>query len=276
MTEDQPRRRLRIVLISLTGAVLAVGIGLGVGLGTSSSNNRDNPADAARLLRSALSAAAAAGSFHYVSSSTSTSSTSPTVKQVTVGDAGASSGTQDITIGSAQFTVVVLGSTAYFQGDADAASVILGLSTQLANTYAGRWLSLVSGDSPYQSVYAAVTSSQALTDNITFAARSELAPSRIGKTQVIGLRGPMRAVQGQPAKGTAVLYVTASGPHLPVSYTEKGTVGTGSSRSSLNFTITFSSWREPLDVTAPSGPVPFSSLGASGSTPQSPGPTILA
>ena len=146
----------------------------------------------------------------------------------------------------------------------------------MAQTYAGRWISLVPGDAPYQAVYAAVTASSALTDNITFSARTELAASKVDGIPVIGLRGPMQPIDGQPASGTATLYVTASRPHLAVRYTEKGTVGTGSAKSTLNFEITFSKWQEAVDVSAPSGAVPFAALGASqGTSPPAPGPTVL-
>jgi hypothetical protein len=259
-------------------AVVAAALGLGIGLGTTGSGGVvDDPRAAAAILKSVLAAVGSAGSFHYVSSSTSSSPTATRLTQVTVGDAGPSSGRQVITIGTSHFEVVVVGSTAYFKGDAVATSASLGLSAALARTYAGRWISLVSGDQPYQSVYAAVTASSAIADNITFTPRSELAAAKIGGTDVIGLRGGLTPIDGQAAKGIATLYVTAGRRHLPVRYVEKGTVGSGPSRATLNFQIAFSAWGNPVSVPAPTGVVPFSSLGASGGSNGSglPSPTIL-
>jgi hypothetical protein len=238
----------------------------------------NDPRAAAALLKSVLGAVDSAGSFHYVSSSTSSSSSSTKLTQVTVGDAGVSTGRQAITIGASHLEVVVIGPTAYFKGDAVATSASLGLPASVAKTYADRWISLVSGDGPYQSVYAAVTAASAIADNITFTPRSELSPSKIAGRHVIGLHGELTPIDGQPAKGSATLYVTADRPHLPVRYVETGTVGSQPSRSTVSFEISFSGWGSPVSVTTPSGSVPFSSLSATGGSNGSSGtngPTLL-
>lgn len=263
----------------VASAVVALAVGLGVGLGTSGSGGVDNdPRAAAALLRSVLASANTAGGFHYVSSSTQ-SSASSSLTQVTVGDAGASSGRQEITIGASHFTVLVVGPTAYFEGDAVATSATLGLPAATATRYAGKWISLGSGDAPYQSVYVAVTTSSALHDNITLSPRSQVSGRKYDGSDVIAITGGITPIQGQPAKGTATLYVTASRPHLPVAYVEKGTIGGGSSRTTLDLTIRFSTWGRQVSEVAPSGAVPFSSLGpssgGSNGAPGSPGPTFI-
>jgi hypothetical protein len=273
------RHRGRWALAVAASALVALAIGLGIGLGTSGTGGVVNdPRAASSLLRSVLRAANAAGGFHYESSSTQ-SSTSSSLTQVTVGDAGASSGRQAITIGNSHFTVLVVGQTAYFDGDAVATSATLGLPATTATRYAGRWISLVPGDSPYQSVYAAVTTSSALHDNITFSPRREVSGTKYDGKDVIALSGPLTPIEGQPAKGTATLYVTAARPHLPVGYVEKGTVGAGSTRSTLAFTIHFSTWGVQVPVTAPSGAVAFASVappaGGSSGAPGPPGPTFI-
>ena len=285
MPEDTGRgssKRRMAAVTGVVGALVALGVGLGVGLGVSGSGAAVNDRRASTaLLKSVLDAVNAEGAFHYVSSSTSSSSSSTATKltQLTVGDAGTTSGRQAITIGTSHFEVVVVGSTAYFRGDAVGTSASLGLSASAARAFAGHWISLVSGDAPYQSVYAAVTAGSAIADNITFTPRTELSTSRVAGRRVIGLKGPLTPIDGQPARGTATLYVTAARPHLPVRYVEKGTVGSGSSRSTLSFEISFSGWGTPVAVGAPSGAVPFASLGAGGGSNGSPGssggPTLL-
>ena len=73
-------------------------------------------------------------------------------------------------------------------------------------------------------------------------------------------------------KGTAALAVRATAPHLPVRYTERGTQGRQTTRS----TVTFSHWGKAVAVAAPSGAVPYASLGVgSGSVPTTPTGTVL-
>lgn len=255
---------LALLLVAGAGAGIAVAMG-----GSGSSGGR---AAARQLLAEALAHARASGSFHYVSRSVS-SSGQDKATQVTVGDAGATQGQQDITVNGDHFTVLVIGPTTYFQGDAVAMVTSLGLPGPVAQAHARQWISLVSGDAPYQSVTAAVTTSSALADNLTFRAAAVLPVSKVAGRTVQGIRGAMGPVEGQPARGTATLYVTTGSRPLPVSYVERGTVGSVSSKGSLDFSITFSAWGEPVTVAAPPGPLAFAALGASG-TP-SPGPTLF-
>ena len=265
-------------------AVLVVGAAVGGWLSTSGSpatSNTGTPnggppatggrAQAERLVSGSLAAAQAAGSFHYVSSSVSAA-----VSQVTVGDAGASSGRQVITVAGDTFTVLVVGSTAYFQGDAAAMVENLSVPPALAQARAGQWISLAAGDGPYESVKAAVTTSEALSDNVTFTPRTVLARSTIAGRRVIGVRGAMLGVAGQRGSGTATLYVAAGGRHLPVRYVENGTLtGSDGSTAKIRFRIDFSGWGEAVQVNVPSGAVTFSSLGVSGTPGQGSPPTTL-
>jgi hypothetical protein len=219
----------------------------------------------------ALAAARAAGSFHYVSSSSSAGLT-----QLTVGDAGPTSGRQVITVNGDTFTVLVVGTTAYFQGDAVAMVENLSVPLSVARAHAGQWISLVSGDNPYQSVYAAVTTADALHDNITFTPRTELGASTVAGQRVLGVRGPVHGLPGERATGTATFYLSSAGRHLPLRYVENGTVvGSNGAKAGLQFRIDFSAWSESVEVQAPPGAVAFSSLGVSGAPGQGSPPTTL-
>ena len=274
-TPERPgRRRRRIWAAVAAVVVVAAGVGIGLAVTGSGSTGADKAA-AGRLLRTSLAAAEKAGSFHYVASSVSSPPNSAALSQLTVGDAGVASGRQVITISTHTFHVVVVGTTAFFEGDAASMEASLDVPSSVAQSYAGKWISLVPGDAPYQSVEVAVTTSSALQQNITFSATEELAASKIGREQVIGLRGPITNVQGESAKGTATLYVTAGARHLPLRYVEQGTLGSGKQASKLKFSLTFSGWGEPVPVTAPAGAVAYSSLGVSGGQQPS-GPTVIA
>lgn len=254
---------------------LAVLILLGVGLSlivTSGSNAAKpvNPA-APRITRAALKATIERGSFHYVSKFTSMGQI-----QTTVGDAGVSSGKQVITIGSTTFTVIVIGTSCYFQGGERQMVDQLGLPVSIASAHAGQWISLAPGDLPYQSVYVAVTTQSALKSNIAFAPHQVSGTERrAAGYRVLGITGPMtnQRVNGQlqRVKGTAHLYVTASVPHLPVEYTENGKIDKVTSK----LVMTFNRWGEPIALTAPRGTVTYASLGAGNGTTPNTGPPVL-
>lgn len=261
-----------LLLLGLAVVVLAAA-GTAIALALGGSGAAAGSAAARRLLAQSLADARAAGSFHYVSTSVSTSGTGR-LTQTTIGDAGATEGRQDITVNGDRFTVLVLGPTTYFRGDALAMATSLGVPAPVAAAHAGQWIALVSGDSPYPSVTAAVTTSSALEDNVTFRAQQELPLAKIAGRQLQGVRGAMQTIEGQQAHGTATLYMTTGSRPMPVRYVEQGTVGKGSNAGSLDFSLTFSAWAEPVRVSAPSGALAFSALAVPGATPSpGPGPT---
>ncbi|HUC35690.1 MAG TPA: hypothetical protein VMR97_01050 [Acidimicrobiales bacterium] len=273
---SRPRSKRGRIVVTVVAVVLVVGLlaGGGVALFGGHSSPSSTPASgpvssapvspAARsVLRRAISAARAAGSFHYVSRSTGTSGDS-----TTVGDAGADSGKQVITSndknGASSFTVLVVGTACYFQGDALAMQENLGVTAAIAQAHANQWISLSPSDQPYGSVYAAVNTGQALTDNITLEPQ-HLSSSTGGGRKLQKVTGAITPVtiagQTDALKGTASLEVSAA-THLPVSYSERGT----SSGQTNSFTIAFSDFGQPVSEAAPQGAVSFASIAGSGSS----------
>ncbi len=257
------------VVVVLAVVILAAA---GVSLIVTSGSKSAPPVSpvARRLARTALKSTIDGGSFHYVSRFTSKGQS-----QTTVGDAGMSSGRQVITIGSDTFTVLVNGAACYFQGDANQMEQQLGLPSAIATTHAGQWISLAPGDLPYESVYVAVTTRSALDSNIAFAPHRESGTSTRAGYRVLGITGPMvnQVVEGQVqrAKGTAYLYITTSRPHLPVQYTEDGTIN----KTKSTLVMTFSRWGEAVHVSAPKGAVTYASLGVGNGTTPITGPPVL-
>jgi hypothetical protein len=255
--------------------LLLAGIGVALIVTSGPNSSAPNAPAARRLVRSAFTSTIKGRSFHYVTRSTSQGST-----QTAVGDAGSTSGRQVFTIGSDTFTVLVIGTSCYFQGNARQLVDQLGLPTSVASAHAGQWISLAPGDPPYQSVYVAVTARSAYTSNIAFTPRLETGTSTLHGLRVVGISGTMinQTVNGQTerAEGKAMLYVTTSRPHLPVEYTENGKIGTTASNLvSSKLVMIFSKWGEHVNVKAPRGAVTYASLGVgSGSVPNS-GPPIL-
>jgi hypothetical protein len=268
------------VIVVILVLALAAGGGVAVFSGSSTPTTPSNPSTpgspaARQLLRSALQAAGRVNSFHYVSLSSLSGPQGGAQK--TVGDAGPDSGRQVITAGGQKFTVEVIGTACYLKGNAAALTGNLGFSAPLAAAHAGQWISLAPTDGPYATVYAAVTAHSAIVDNITVIPHDELATTTVAGRRVQTVTGPIAPVtiagQSTPTpKGTATLAVRAAAPHLPVRYTERGTLNRQQSSSSVSFT----GWGEAVHITAPTGAVPYASIGAgSGTVPTSPSGPIL-
>jgi hypothetical protein len=252
-----------VVVVALVAGILSAVLGSnGPSSGSSSSASAPVSPAARNVLHRAIAKAESALSFHYVSVSNETNQ-----DLTTVGDAGRNSGKQEITTkdsnGSASFTVLVIGSACYFQGDALAMVENLGLSASVAQSYANQWISLAPSDSPYASVYAAVTVHEALSENITFKPQ-HLTSTTVGRQKVQEVSGATTPVtiagQAQNVKGTATLDVSAS-TKLPIRYRETGTVKQQRQTVHLSFTMTFSDFGESVSESAPSGATAFSSLG---------------
>jgi hypothetical protein len=278
-----PYRRRRKVLVSIVVVIVVLAlVGGGVAVFTESSSTVSPPAPgtstsgARQLLQTALQAARHVNSFHYVASSSLSGSGGGSSR--TVGDAGPDSGRQLITSGRQKFTVLVIGTACYMKGNAPALTANLDFSAAAATAHAGQWISLAKTDPPYASVYAAVTAPSAISDNVTIVPQNVLGTRTLGGRTVETVTGVIAPVtipgEGpQPtAKGTATLAVRASAPHLPVRYTERGTLDHQKSTA----TVTFSGWGKSVTITAPVGAVPWAQVGAgSGPVSPTPGGTIV-
>ena len=260
-----------LVAVVVVGLLVGGGVVLFTGPGTTTSASTPAGPAAKRLVTSSLAAARRAGSFSYVSRSTAKG-----YSQLTVGDAGPTSGRQQITVNAHTFTVLVIGSACYFQGDAVSVTQQLSVPAAQASAYAGRWISLAPSDAPYPQVYAAVTAASAIADNVAFRPQRETGISRLAGRRVVGVTGAMTNItvagQTQVSKGTATLEVAATKSHLPARYTENGTVD----GAHTVFTMTFSHWGRAIAVTAPTGALSYASIPSGGGGGTSPtGPSQL-
>ncbi len=214
-------------------------------------------------------AAVRSGSFHYVSTSRFTDS-SGSSNMVTVGDAGKTSGSQQITAGQDTFTIYVVGTGVYFKGNAAALGDQLGLTASAAASNAGRWISLAPSDAPTPAVEAGVTSPDFFTGPCLLQPGVSGSPVGVSRGTIAGR--PVGIVQctiddtggsGSAAvttTGSGTLSVAAAAPNLPVrsasAVTSSGAAGSGSGTSVVNF----SNWGEAVSVTAPPGAIPYASL----------------
>ncbi len=225
------------------------------------------------LYQRMLDATRAAPGFAYVSVSTGVQS------ETIAGVAGQAAGRQDITFnssyGSEHFTLLLVGATVYFQGNAPAVEDQLGVAAANAPKVAGKWVSVVSGNGPY----ARSADASGLEPGITVADQAQempLMPTGLAPVSTTG--APATRILGSVRDQAGNLHpahldlVTASA--IPVSYVAGFTGGTS--------TTTYSQWGTAPSVSTPSGAVAWSSLvtttppggyGNGGASTASPAPT---
>ena len=205
-----------------------------------------------QLLHESLAAAGASDAFHYRSVWHAGG-----VSQIVVGDARPSSGSESVSVGDDQFTIVATGQGVYFQGVATALRDQLGLPLSTAAADAGKWISLQPSDGPYPSLQEGVTTSVALAQ-ISIAPFARSATHKTHGMLLARITG--RIPHGRVVTDSARLDLSARSK-LPAAYSAHGSGG-GQSWSS---TIVFSRWGADTAITIPAGAVSFSSL--PGSTP---------
>jgi len=188
--------------------------------------------------------------------------TQPGVVLQVVGNTGWSSGTQTLTVtrGSEveDFTVSVVGPTAYLRGNAAALDTILGLSSAQSTTYADRWLSFPVGNK---------TLDQLLNGLLDKDVAVELAlsgPYTLGGTTTVG---------GHSAQGIAGFTDDASGHKvLTTLYVETGATprplmevtAPGQGSTDPTASVTFTHWGQRTRVAKPARSVPLLSLAQAG------------
>lgn len=210
---------------------------------------------AVAVYQKALAATRAAVGCHYVGVTTGGGA-----NERIIGDAGPSGGSQVITFdsnyGAEQFTLLLASGTVYFQGNTPALQDQLGVPAAAAPGLQGQWISVASGDGPYNVLEPGITvADQAKQLALVPTAASAVKTS--GGTAATRILGTVPPQNGAPA-GTGHLDVAASS-NLPITY-----VSTASGNAvTLTSTTTFSGWGTPPTIAIPSGAVSWSTLGAS-------------
>jgi hypothetical protein len=179
-------------------------------------------------------------------------------EQMVTGDSGSNAGRQVITGGGARWEALVVEGRLYISGDAKGLEDE-GFPSSVATSYANRWISVASTDSPYKSVIAELALYPALEELAPKGKLTLTPPTTRDGQQVIGVRGSVRTSTGSTASGTAVLYVSSSTPTLPVAYS----AGATDHGQTAVETGTFSNWGKPVHFAVPAQSVAFSTLSTS-------------
>jgi hypothetical protein len=204
-------------------------------------------AQARALYQQAIAATRASSGFHYVAVSAGAGA------QTILGDAGQSGGRQAITVtssyGTEQFTLLLVGTTVYFQGNTPAVEDQLGASAATAPSVQTKWVSVSSGDGPYSVLQPGITTaSQAVELVLTPTSTATVTTS--GGVRATRISGVVQPSANVPA-GTGYLDIAPSSD-LPITFV--------SAVAGETFTTNFVGWGTAPTVSAPSGAIAWSSL----------------
>ena len=205
----------------------------------------------AQILTAALAAATKSGSTHYVLTAVEGSSS-----QTISGDATTTEGHQTVVQGTQQIEVIYVGGTAYVKGNATGLTADMGLSTTQAATYANKWIAVKSTDSLFKSIVQAVTLAGTLSDLNPSGTLTLTAPTTVAGRQAIGVKGGLPGKPQTGVTGSTTLYVAASDPTVPLMFSGKASSGTQHAVDKGTFT----NWGKAVQLTAPTGAVPLSTV----------------
>ena len=265
MPPRRSSRTLAVVALFVATGIVAAAVGVGgvllvrhvqgnqspSGAPTAAPGTPSSAAEARALYQQAIAATGGSTGFHYVAVSTGGDA------QTIVGDAGQSGGRQAITFdssfGTEQFTLLLVGTTVYFQGNVPALEDQLGVSAATAPGVVSKWVSVVTGNGPYTVLQPGITTGSQATQ-LPLTPQSSARITRAGGVAATRISGIVPSANGVPP-GTGALDITPSSD-LPITYAS--TISGGG--VVLSFTTTFSAWGTAPVVSAPTGVVAWSSL----------------
>ena len=183
---------------------------------------------------------------HFVSTATEAGTTINVV-----GDTGATSGAQTITVkrGSVVEHVhaVIVGATGYVNGNNAALRNVIGLTSAQSSKYAGRWLSFPTSSTALDSLVGGLLDKDVASELQMHGPYSYAPSTTIGGQRAVGIRGTVPSQSGKAEP--QVLYVPASGAALPIE--EVTNPGQPKGSSAIHGTVTFSYWGEKKAAKAP-------------------------
>ena len=260
-------RTLTIVALFAATGIIAAGVGVGSvllvrhiqgdqptsGSPIAAPGASAGAAGARALYLQAVAATRASTGFHYVAVSSGGGA------QTIVGDAGQSGGRQaiifDSSYGTEQFTLLLVGTTVYFQGNLPAVEDQLGASAASAPKVQGKWVSVVAGNGPYAVLQPGITvGSQADGMSLTPESSAKVTEAAgVTATRISGIVPPTPLNGFRTGTGSARRRTANRPPdHLYSTFSGGGVV--------LRSTTTFSAWGMAPSVSAPTGAVAWSSL----------------
>jgi hypothetical protein len=167
-------------------------------------------------------------------------------------DAAGASGQQAITFaGGAHAHLIVVGDVAYISGTEKALAGYLALQPFIADRIGARWISLPSSDGQYEDIAAFVTLPSALELLTPTGAVTELPPSSLNGTSVVGIRGGPPAIY--PEERSETVYISRGDDPLPVAAT---IAHADQDPGGDTFEDALTDWGERVTVSAPPNSLP--------------------
>ena len=239
----------RLLPTSLATAAALAGVAFGLGARTTSAS-AGQPSVASQLLSDALNAAQQAGSMQFVDKTTAD-------KSVQILEGVISAPTAGETLHSSEpLQVELISGTIYVIGSTNALQSSLQITAEQATPYAGKWIAVSSTDAPFQLLASDLT--LGATIDVFTPGQGGL---RMGKVRTVGGQRVI-PIYGRPSNlpagtaGSAALFVSTIAPHLPMG----GTLVLKNKTGGLNEVSVFKNWGSRVQLTAPTGATPFSTV----------------
>lgn len=267
---DTPvKGRGKLLALVIGSVVLVVAVAGGIVHLTADSSHPVVVPTAAEANARLYAAASASGSFHYVNSSTA-SGGGQRLTSTQYGDAGRNEGVQYMKSTQGSYEVIVVDSMAYMRADAMGLEDLLGVPPSLAASLANRWISFAPSDAPYEATAADVTTettwndpSVSMTDDLPQTPVFVSGLFTQNGTQVQSVTYSLHgtdSVAHASYSGSETATFAATDPHLPSTVTERLSGTADGQASTETARVSFSQWGESVDVRAPVGSIPYSSL----------------
>ena len=142
----------------------------------------------------------------------------------------------------------------YVNGTAAGVQAALGLTAAEAAATGGKWVAVHSGDAPFTSLTQALTLSSELGSYVPVnPGLRELATVHIHGHAATPVTGSPSSTASQGATGSVTLFVSASGPKVPIGATMVLTKG----KARETKVVAFTKWGAPVDLSPPAGAVDY-------------------
>jgi hypothetical protein len=212
---------------------------------TSTSTAKTTKPSAAAEYAAAITAAKGHG-VHFHSTATENGTTIDVV-----GDSGATSGTQTITVKKGpvleHVQVIRVGPTGYVRANKTALHNVIGLTPAQSSKYAGHWLSFPASNTALDALIGGLLEKDVSSELQMRGPYSYAVNATVGGKGAIGINGKVASESGEAVR--QILYVPASGAALPLK--EVTNPGESKSSTAIHGTVAFSGWGEKKTVTSP-------------------------
>lgn len=163
------------------------------------------------------------------------------------------------TNGDPVIDAIVVDHVAYVRTTQAVLQQTFGLSSSAASSYAGKWISMTTGDATYQNVVNSLTPTQAITQFVPEDPHLRIAgATSIGGKGVVAVAGSSAGGAADGATSTSTLFVSTTAPYLPLSATV--VVKSAAGKNEERIASVYGKWNERVDPIAPKGATPISSI----------------